>query len=254
MMKEKKQVLINIDRPFIPDWEDNVDMKEIASRNHFLSEKEVHVWHASLDCISGYYHDLSIEERLKAERFRNQRDKQRYIISHGILRCILGAYIGCEPSSIKFERREYGKPRLTSRNFEFPIRFNMAHSEDIVCFIISKGNEVGIDIEKIKNDFDWYSIAKLYFTPKEAAVLQLLPREEQIKSFLILWTRKEALLKALGTGLSDLENIKAIENYYSKLNYPLVSFSLGGNYQGAIAVSNEISNIRYYRFIHNLKK
>ena len=245
-MKKKQQ--------FIPIWKDIYDINEIGSWDHFISEKEVHVWQASLNCVSGFYHYLSTEEKLKAERFRIQRDKQRYIISHGILRYILGMYIGCEPSFLKFERREYGKPWLTSQNLEISITFNMTYSKDIVCFIISRGNEVGIDIERINDDFECYRIAKLYFTPKEVAYLRLLPREKQIKSFFILWTRKEALLKALGTGLSDLENIETIENDYKKMNYPLVSFSIGENYQGAFAVSNEVSNIRYFRFINHLKK
>lgn len=238
----------------MPIWEDIYDINEIGSRDHFISEKEVHVWQASLDCVSCFYAYLSIDEKLKAERFRKQRDKQRYIISHGILRCILGAYIESNPSTLVFERSKYGKPSLNSRNIETSIWFNMAHSEDSVCYIISKNTEVGIDIEKIKDDFDWYSIANIYFTPEEVVHLQELPREEQIKIFFLFWTRKEALLKAKGTGLVDLENIEAIENYYIKKNYPLVSFSIKGNYQGAFAVNKKISKIHYFRFISNPKK
>ncbi len=248
-MKKKRRVLVKNGQQLIPFWEDIYDINEIASRNNFISDKEVHVWQASLDCIADFYNYLSIEEKLKAGRFRNQRDKQRFITSHGILRCILGAYIQSDPSSLKFERTKYGKPWISSYNFEISIRFNMTHSEDIVCFIISKSNDVGIDIEKIKYDFDWDSIAELYFSPKEVTDLQVLPRKERIKLFFTLWTRKEALLKALGTGLSDLENIKGIENDYMKRNYPLFSFSIGENYQGALAVNNEISKIRYFRFL-----
>ena len=84
-MKKKQQ--------FIPIWKDIYDINEIGSWDHFISEKEVHVWQASLNCVSGFYHYLSTEEKLKAERFRIQRDKQRYIISHGILRYILGCIL-----------------------------------------------------------------------------------------------------------------------------------------------------------------
>jgi 4'-phosphopantetheinyl transferase len=254
MMKKKRQVLQNENQPFIPFWEDIDASNEITSRYPFLSDQEVHVWLASLDGVSGFYDYLSMEEMRKADRFRLQRDKQRYMLTHGILRCILGAYFGCEPSSLRFERSLYGKPSVTSQNVEIPLGFNMSHSEDMVCFILSKGHEVGIDIEKINDDFDWGRISRLFFTPKEVAYLQLLPREEQIKYFFLLWTRKEALLKAVGTGLSDLENINGIENDYRVRNYPLISFTIGENYQAAFAVNNEISTIRYFRFITNLKK
>ncbi len=249
-MKENDLTFIEqIQQPFTY-WEDGYYITEVASKKEFLTGEEVHVWQAPLNSSSHFYDKLSPEEKIRAARFRLPRDQNRYINSHGILRLILAEYVGCDHSDIQLKRTKYGKPFLVSRNGKNTIRFNMTHSENVVCYIISSSNEVGIDIEYVKSDFDWFGLANVYFTSQEVIHLEAFPRDEQGKAFFTMLTRKEALLKAIGIGLSGIEEMRASESYSCIEKYPLISFEYGEYleyYQGALAVSSGISSIRFFR-------
>lgn len=229
-------------------WEDICQVDEAADITGFCNGEEVHVWQASLDASTQYYNLLSQEEKIKAGRFRSPSDQQRYIVSHGVLRVILSGYAGCNSSSIEFCQNRYGKPFLSRKNGSNTIRFNMTHSQEMACYIISKGQEVGIDIEYVHPDLDWLCVAKACFTPQEMIYLESLPNADQLQAFFILWTRKEALLKAIGTGLSGLEEMGASDGFESQERYRLLAYHCGDNYQGAIAIGSGVSSIRYFRF------
>lgn len=234
--------MVNLNKPLeenLTYWEYCGEIAQVASRNEFWIGQEIHVWLAPLDFDSNYYSILSEDEKVKAAKFRFLRDQHHYIKSHGVLRNILSAYVDNDPSALKFNISKYGKPFLMSQNKEHAVRFNMSHSENVVCYIVSKDNEVGIDIEYIKPDFDWKTIAKLYFNPCEMLYLENLPRVDHDKAFFELWTRKEALLKAVGIGLNDIEEINSSE-------YQLISFKYR-DYQGALAMSSD-APFRFFYF------
>ncbi|MCL6571521.1 MAG: 4'-phosphopantetheinyl transferase superfamily protein, partial [Bacillus sp. (in: Bacteria)] len=193
-------------------WEEVTSPEEIAKCKEFSEGYELHVWQCftseASKVISSLYPHLSPEEKTKANRFRFSHDQNRYVVAHGLLRIILGAYVEREPAELIIERTNTGKPYLVTPEEVNTIQFNMTHSEDIVCYIISKVSEVGIDIEFINPNFDWYSIAKVYFTTPEMSLLESLPDDEQVKRFFTLWTRKEAFLKATGKGLSGLADME----------------------------------------------
>jgi 4'-phosphopantetheinyl transferase len=233
-------------------WEEVTSPNEVAKSKEFSEGYELHVWQCctneSYEVISNIYPHLSSEEKTKANRFRFSHDQNRYVVAHGLLRIILGAYVEREPAELIIERTNTGKPNLVTSEEVSTIQFYMTHSEDIVCYIISKVSEVGIDIEFINPNFDWYSIAKLYFTTPEMSLLESLPDDEQVKTFFTLWTRKEAFLKVTGKGLSgltDMENstINSIKNKIS-----LFPFQYGEDYQGTFAVNNKTPKIRFFSF------
>ncbi len=226
-------------------WENANNIRDKAKRDEFQNGKEVHVWYAPLNNSIEVFNELSAKEKLKASKFRSSRDQQRYIRSHGILRRILAAYVNCEPCEISFQTTEYGKPFLTNGGRE--VHFNMSHSNEIAAYAVSKNHELGIDIEHIDHDLDWFSIAKFAFSQEENDLLESLSNDQQIKAFYSLWTRKEALLKARGTGLSEIETMSGKEFNSVKRKYLLSTFSCGGSYQGALAVNNHNQMINYYQ-------
>lgn len=234
------------------NWEDVFHPCEVAARKEFRTGQEVHVWqsltNAPLDLVSSLYRKLSPEEKIKAGRFKFPHDQQRFVISHGILRHILAAYVECDPSDLLFKKTKYGKPFLADQTGKNAIRFNMTHSRDAVCYIISAMTAVGIDIEYVRPNFDWHSISKVYFTPQEVFQLESLPKEGQANAFYILWTRKEALLKAIGKGLSGIDEMGSSLLTTLRSKYTLVSFKCEENYQGTLAVCPETSRIRFFRF------
>ncbi len=170
-----------------------------------LEENEVHLWRASLDLSAAASEELaetlSPDERERAARFRVPRVRARFTAARGILRDILGRYLECPPSALLFGYRRHGKPYLLGGHEE-DIRFNLSHSHDLALYGISRGKEIGIDMERIRQDREHERLAQRFFSPREAAVLGSLPPEARVDAFFRCWTRKEAYLKARGEGLA----------------------------------------------------
>ncbi len=144
---------------------------------------------------------LAAVERTRAERFVFQEHRERYIVTRGLLRTILGRYLNLGPDQLEFWHNRFGKPALTTTCGGEQLRFNLSHSDDIVLYAIA-GREVGVDVERIRPDFVSEAIAKRFFSPREVAVLQALPPQVRTEAFYNCWTRKEAYVKAKGKGMS----------------------------------------------------
>ncbi|HOD35365.1 MAG TPA: 4'-phosphopantetheinyl transferase superfamily protein [Syntrophales bacterium] len=171
-----------------------------------LGEQDVHIWRATLDLpgrsVRELAETLSIDESMKAERFRFERDRNRFIAARGILRLILGGYLGIKPSTLQFYYEKNGKPRLKNAFSNTDIRFNLSHSEGLALYVFTCGHEVGVDIEYIREMPEMDLIAEQAFSERDRAPWGALPESEKRERFFNLWVRKEALLKATGDGLS----------------------------------------------------
>ncbi|MCP3849133.1 MAG: 4'-phosphopantetheinyl transferase superfamily protein [Gammaproteobacteria bacterium] len=117
------------------------------------------------------------------------------------MRTVLARYVGIKADEIEYEKGEQGKPFISILNPE-KIQFNLSHTQDIAILAITKKYEVGIDIEHNDRKTDWKGICKRFFTEPEQQALFSLPEAQQSNAFFDLWTRKEAYMKVLGTGLS----------------------------------------------------
>src|SRR5207249_3172989 len=80
--------------------------------------------------------------------------------------------------------------------------FNVAHSGDWALIAVARGRQVGVDVERIRDDLDMDGIGRLVFTPSECKYLQSLPEQSRLEGFFDLWVRKEAYLKCSGLGFS----------------------------------------------------
>jgi 4'-phosphopantetheinyl transferase len=171
-----------------------------------LEEGAVHVWRAGLDLerpsIERLARTLSQDERARADRFHFEKDRDRFIASHGFLRSILGHYLGIMPGDLEFVYGAYGKPALGGRFAVHEILFNMSHAEAVGLYAFARRREVGIDVEHRRADFATRAVAEKFFSPREAAMLFELPEHLRSQAFFNCWTRKEAYIKARGTGLS----------------------------------------------------
>jgi 4'-phosphopantetheinyl transferase len=143
---------------------------------------------------------LTPEEIERARRFHFERDGARFIAARGILRAILGAYLRCQPSLIRFASNEYGKPNLDGHKND--LRFNLSHSHGVALFACSRACEVGIDIERLRDDFSSHDIAARFFSRAELCAFNSVPTRLRTRAFFNCWTRKEAYIKATGKGLS----------------------------------------------------
>lgn len=171
-----------------------------------LERDDVHVWRAALDVELAYIRRLegmlSEDERARADRFYFEKDRDRFVAAHGLLRSILGRYLELSPDHLQFVYGDYGKPALAGQSGVQGICFNMSHSEGLGLYVVTRGREVGIDVEHRRPNFATRDVAEKFFSPREVATLFGLPESLQSEAFFNCWTRKEAYIKARGMGLS----------------------------------------------------
>jgi 4'-phosphopantetheinyl transferase len=143
---------------------------------------------------------LSADEARR--HFHFAADRARFITSRAILRDILSRYLGCTVAQIHFAYKSGGKPNLGGmQSSEADLRFNLSHCVDTALYAISRGRELGVDIESIRPEVPWERLANSFFAPSEFAKLQRWPTHQRPVGFFTYWTLKEAYLKARGDGL-----------------------------------------------------
>jgi 4'-phosphopantetheinyl transferase len=190
-------------------------------------EASVHVWAVRLDDPSVDLERgrdwLSPAERERAARFIFDRDRRRYLAAHIALHEILCHYLPIDPAQLSFDLGPNGKPKLHQTPTPSAIEFNLSHSNELALLAVAHGREVGIDVEHVRERFEFQEVAERFFTAKEVAAMRGLPSALQRQAFFKCWTSKEAFLKATGTGLSG-----ALDE---------VEISLGGDQQVLIAAN-----------------
>jgi 4'-phosphopantetheinyl transferase len=173
-----------------------------------LAEREVHVWVARLDepaapeLLAAYHALLDPEERERHGRFRFERHRHVFLVSHALLRLALSRYSTSPPQSWSFQRNAYGRPELAPGACERPLRFNLSHTDGLACLAITLDRDVGIDVESPLRRGEAVAVAERYFSPAEVRALRSLPEHAQRDRFFDYWTLKEAYIKARGLGLS----------------------------------------------------
>lgn len=167
-----------------------------------LAGDELHVWLAHFPSArvrrDEFAQLLSAEEHERAKRFRFDEHRERSQITRGLLRSLLGRYLGRAPEKLSFVYNAHGKPDVKDGG----IHFNTSHSGDYAAFAFTRAGSVGVDIERFRADITRLEqIAERHFAPSERAELQALSEHERPRAFFDLWTRKEAFVKARGDGL-----------------------------------------------------
>jgi len=139
---------------------------------------------------------LSAKELRKAARFRFMKDRRVYLAGRGMVRKMTSEVLGVAAEDLVIEEGQYGKPYLA--DFKNILPFNLSNSGDVVLLAFDFGRrEVGVDVEKINKDFEYWDVAGHYFSQNEC------DRIFNHHDFYRFWTMKEALLKVTGVGLVD---------------------------------------------------
>ena len=145
---------------------------------------------------------LSEAERARARAFAFARDRDRYVLTRGTLRRLLGAALGEAPAALQLVEGEWGKPALSSAHAS-PVHFNVSHSGEHALLALAHGRELGVDLERAKDGVDVPGVSRMVFSPEEQRALFLLAPGCVRAAFFQLWARKEALIKAEGTGFAE---------------------------------------------------
>ena len=161
----------------------------------------VHVWRADLDSVaarpSEHLHDDELE---RAKKFRDPLHGARFAAGRSALRLLLAAYTQGSPRDFEFDVGPHGKPILRG---DADMHFNVSHSAELLLVALNRTGPVGVDCECHREVSDRDQLARRAFSSREFGDLQALPEAERSAAFYRGWTRKEAFLKALGTGIAQ---------------------------------------------------
>jgi len=175
-----------------------------AGRAYALSGDDIHLWLLPIpvrhEALRQRVEDLPDKaERTRAARFARADDSLRQLHSRGLLRLLLGHYLAREPETIRFVSNKYGKPALADGD---GLHFNLSHCRDIALIGLTRRGSVGVDIERIRPLPDREAIVAHCFSAAEQRWLTSRPTNGKEQDFFRIWTGKEAVLKALGTGFA----------------------------------------------------
>lgn len=230
-----------------------------------LELSHVHVWFCDL---LQYVTDqavlvalLSDEEQTRAARFAFDRDRQRYVLSHALLRLILSRYTNQDAGRIRFSTGSHGKPALeASESTDQAIQFSLSHSGPYALVAVSHGLAVGADVEVRKADLDALKLAQRFFAPVESQLIAKVDGEVRQQLFYRFWTAKEAYVKGRGVGLSlgldrfdiafegvsSLARVRWTESGAFDAAWHVQLLSLPDHLAGAVAVEGDAWELHLY--------
>jgi 4'-phosphopantetheinyl transferase len=164
----------------------------------------VHVWRVHLAELGDWdgREELTADERERAARFRFEADRRRLSVTRAILRKLLGLYLEAKPAGLRFECNPFGKPALVPEQNHREMRFNVAHSGDCSLLAFALSTYLGVDVEDLRLPRNIADLAPTVLSSSEYKSFLTLPHAERKRAFCEAWTRKEAVAKALGGGLS----------------------------------------------------
>lgn len=230
-----------------------------------LLDGVVDVWSASLDPVSPLASRLVTyldgDEQLRVGRFVSDCDGRRFIAGRAFLRMLLARYVGVLPGDIRFRYGAYGKPALADSGQN--VQFNLAHSGALaVCAVGAGCGDIGVDVELARPIAGAESVSRAFLSPGELVRFAAFPETTRLQAFYEAWTRKEAILKALGCGLNrrleDLEVsfgpgeparlVRSLSDPTEVERLSLHAFEPESGYVGAVAIAGRIVQLRLHRW------
>lgn len=220
-----------------------------------LGDQDVHLWGVKRGAYnvqknySAYF--LDDDERSRAQRFRFRDDHDLFVIGRYFTKIMLAYYTDSSPENVKILTDSFGKPTC-----EVNLYFNISHSNDQLLLGFSN-SEIGVDIEKIDLEVDVKRIGKRHFSKIEFQKMMNCNDDQRAEAFFEIWTKKEALIKGLGKGLSmPLQNFNVTslngkvlweqskEKDYG--NWYVQNLETKKGFKSALATQSEFVDISYF--------
>ena len=230
--------------------------KSFKSKIEQLENNNVHIWKIDLNKMqhlcNEYMKILNYDEKIRANKYRVENKKNLFILTRASLRLLLNYYLNT-PYDIDLIKKQYGKLYINENKFYF----NLSYTDDISIISFSRNSEIGIDLEKIKEDKNIIDISSKFFTKREINWIYQTSQENKMQRFLYCWVRKEAYIKALGLGLNlGLDTFHVIpKDYQNKLNnyfeindWYLYPVDISNQYLASICLKNQKAEIEYFNF------
>jgi len=216
------------------------------------------LWQVNLAECADPSQVLDATELERAARLRFARDRERFIAAHRALRKILGAVLDRDPAQIVFRHGEHGRPALAD---PAGLEFNMSHSGDFALIAVSAAGPLGVDVEVSREVARVADLARRYLHPEELRLIEAASPENRSRLFLTCWTRKEAVLKSTGVGLTrDTRalhvGVTAEDKVLQLPSFPqlrLASFSLAAGCVAACAAAADVRQFEFMRYAPHAK-
>src|SRR5262245_2251754 len=173
-----------------------------------LKPGDVHVWYlwrerlTDAQSLARHTQILSRDEKIRAQSFRFEDDRNLYVLGKAFVRILLSRYAPIDPSLWEFTPNEYGKPAISGPSGVREIAFNITHTTGLISAVFALDSSVGIDAEHHGRRIDALAIAEHYLSPDEYSALSMLGDSDRRQRFFEYWTLKEAYIKANGLGMS----------------------------------------------------
>jgi 4'-phosphopantetheinyl transferase len=226
-----------------------------------LADDEVHIWRLPLEqsdhMTARLAATLSDDERERAERFRFDRHRRRFIVCRGVLRILLSRYLRRDPSGLTFVYGLRGKPALSGE--WAALRFNVAHSDDLALLAFAMDRELGVDVERHKNMEEADRIVASVLGARTHLDFLALPESERPSAFFRAWTRGEAVMKALGDGIAARVDVsvsagdpvlrEVIGRPGEASRWTLTDLDPGPGFSAALAVAGALPRSRWFRYV-----
>lgn len=229
-----------------------------------LRVNEVQVWRIPLADHAGaevrLKELLSPDEHVRAEHFHFLHDRQHFIIRRAVLRQLLAAVLATKSQAIRLEFGAHGKPFVAGQIGACRLQFSCSHSADWALIALTRGSELGVDLEQHRSMPDAEDLAKNFFSCAEINELAGLPSELKTAGFFNGWTRKEAFVKAIGLGLSCPLNgfsvslapnqpaalLEVTNNAEALKRWELISLNVAPNYSAALVFENQQASLKLF--------
>ena len=169
------------------------------------AEGWIDVWLSSTrlaeEQVAAYGASLSDSERARAGKMALASKRQEFVVARGLLRQMLSRVAGLAAAErgLEFQQDGRGKPGLAG----VPIAFNLSHSQGLALAALTIGGNIGVDLEKIRPEGDWQALARRFFTAAESRAIDACSPARRARAFFACWTRKEAFVKAAGSGIAE---------------------------------------------------
>jgi len=169
--------------------------------------REVHLWCTNLDDSPGdigvLSQMLSPQEQARARRFVFEKQRRRFIVAKAWSRSVLGPYLSREPCDVPLTVDARGKPHIIAEANHVDLRFSLTHCGRFAMLGVTVNQNIGVDVQDPIPDELWPAVTERLLTPDELAYIHDLAPTERAFALAEIWTRKEAVAKALGTGLTS---------------------------------------------------
>ena len=229
-----------------------------------LEPDEIQVWRILLNAQVAaelrLKEALSAAEHLRARRFHFAPDRRRFIIRRAVLRQLLATILEVKPQAIRLEFGAHGKPSVAGQVGADGLRFSCSHSADWALIALTRGNELGVDLEQHRPMADTEDLTRNFFSLVEINELAGLPPELRLAGFFDCWTRKEAFIKAIGLGLSYPLNgfsvslspnqpatlLEVADDTEALKKWGLISLNVAPNYSAALVFEKRQTFLKYF--------